>query len=308
MLDSTDHKIAIIQARMSSSRLPGKVLMEINGRPMLQHVIERSMRAEQIDDILLATTTDPSDDPLELFCHSKGIPCFRGSLSDVLDRYYQAARQFHADVIIRLTADCPLLDPTILDRTVSAFLGEQYESGSNTTKLPDYSSTNHSLTNTELPGPFHFAANRLPPPWNRTLPIGLDVEVCSFDALERAWRRADQLYQREHVMPYLYEGVMFPPARTPENNEWHIDSGLTPRGFKVALLNHRPDYGALRWTVDTHEDLEFVCRVYAHFGAFEFFDWKQVLALLEANPELTTINATVQHKTAFDVDQRTTSS
>ena len=112
------NKLAIIQARMSSSRLPGKVLMDITGRPMLEHVVVRTMKARSVDGIVIATTTDPSDDVLEQFCLTKGIPCCRGSLPDVLDRFYQASVQFNADVIIRLTADCPLLDPALIDLTV----------------------------------------------------------------------------------------------------------------------------------------------------------------------------------------------
>ena len=108
------NKLAIIQARMSSSRLPGKVLMDITGRPMLEHVVVRTMKARSVDGIVIATTTDPSDDVLEQYCLTKGISCWRGSLHDVLDRFYLASVQFSADVIIRLTADCPLLDPDVI--------------------------------------------------------------------------------------------------------------------------------------------------------------------------------------------------
>ena len=292
------NKLAIIQARMSSSRLPGKVLMDIAGQPMLQYVIERTMRAKMIDDIVLVTTTDPSDDVLEQFCHKQSIPCYRGSLPDVLDRYYQAAQQFHANVIIRLTADCPLIDPNVIDLTVSAFLGKSNQDTSLLSSLiPDYSLL--------ITRPFDFIADRLPPPWKRTLPIGLDVEVCSFDALERAWREADQMYQREHVMPYLYEGVFFPAGNLPLGTEWYIEQNTTPRGFRIALLNHNPDYGSLRWTVDTPADLEFVRQVYAHFKGQPGLGWQDILALLEREPDLASINAKVKHKSAFDIDQRT---
>ncbi|MFZ0533826.1 MAG: glycosyltransferase family protein [Anaerolineales bacterium] len=291
-------KLAIIQARMSSSRLPGKVLLDIAGRPMLQHVIDRTVNAKTIDDVVLATTTDPSDDVLEQYCQKQGIPCYRGSLSDVLDRFYQTAVQFHVDVIIRLTADCPLLDPTLIDLTMTAFLGKPLPlSPSYSSQLPD--------NNSRRAYPFHFAANRLPPPWKRTLPIGLDVEVCSFDALERAWREADQLHHREHVMPYLYEGVSFTQPNLPPETEWYIEQSTTPRGFRVALLNHHPNYGSLRWTVDTPADLEFVRQIYNNFEGQSVFSWQQVLALLEREPELAFINADVKHKSAYDVDHRT---
>ncbi len=283
---------------MSSSRLPGKVLKDIAGRPMLQHVIERTGRAKTINGTMIATTTDSSDDVIEQVCHQEGVPCYRGSLPDVLDRFYQAAQQLHADVIIRLTADCPLIDPDLLDLTVSTFLGEPLSQN------PIYSS--------QIPGnysrityPFDFVANRLPPPWKRTLPIGLDVEVCSFTALERAWKEADQVYQREHVMPYLYDGISFPPKDYPEDEEWYIEQNTSPRGFKVGLLNHNPDYGSLRWTVDTPADLEFIRQVHAHLDGQAGTGWQDILALLQQEPGLAAINADVKHKSAFDIDQRT---
>jgi spore coat polysaccharide biosynthesis protein SpsF len=277
---------------MSSSRLPGKVMLDIAGKPMLQHVIDRTLRALYVDRMVVATTTNPSDDILEQFCQKQALPCYRGSLLDVLDRFYQTARQFQADVVIRLTADCPLIDSGIIDRTVTAFLnGPVHASIPNLPKWPD-------------PLPFDFAANRLPPPWQRTLPIGLDVEVCTFTALERAWREADKFYQREHVMPYLYEEVNFFQRRRAKE-EWYLEQGTTPRGFKLALLNHTPDYGNLRWTVDTPADLEFVRQVHAHFGDQTNFDWTQILKLVEQRPELANINADVKHKSAFDVENHT---
>jgi spore coat polysaccharide biosynthesis protein SpsF len=293
------NNIAIIQARMSSSRLPGKVLEEIVGRPMLEHMFVRTMRARSVDAIVVATTTDPSDDVLEQFCLAKGVPCYRGSLPNVLDRMYRAAAHFHADVITRLTADCPLIDPAIIDLTVSAFLGQP---------LPQTSSASALIPGTQrpVPGSIDFATNRLPPPWKRSLPIGLDVEICTFDSLERAWKEADQAYQREHVMPYLYEGAVF--AQPDKSTEWYVEQGTTPRGFRVVLLNHQPDYGSMRWTVDTPKDLEFVRQVFAHFEPFQVFDWQDVIALLHREPDLAAINAAVPHKSAFDVDQRSTPS
>lgn len=171
---------AIIQARMSSSRLPGKVMQDLAGKPMLLRVVERARKASLVDSVWVATTSDPSDDPIQELCAAQRIPFLRGSMHDVLDRYYQTAREAGAQAIVRITADCPLLDPQLVDATIQAFLDGR-----------------------------DFAANRLPPPWTRSFPIGLDTEVCSFRALERAWKEAEQPYQREHVMPYLYEGVKF---------------------------------------------------------------------------------------------------
>lgn len=295
------NKLAIIQARMSSSRLPGKVLMDIAGKPMLERLIGRAQRARLIDRIVLATTTDTSDDILAKFCQRIDIPCYRGSMLDVLDRVYHAAIEFQAEIIVRLTADCPLLDPELIDLTISTFLGNinfpipQQEQ-------PDINQS------AQTPVSFDFAANRLPPPWKRTLPIGLDVEVCSLQALQQAWSEAKETYQREHVMPFLYEGVVFPTVDLSSGNEWYLDQGISPRGFRVALLNHFPDYGSLRWTVDTSVDLEFVRQIFAHFSSQAIFSWQQVLALLEQEPELAAINVNVDHKSAYDVDQRASDS
>jgi spore coat polysaccharide biosynthesis protein SpsF len=290
-------KLAIIQARMSSSRLPGKVLIDIAGKPLLQHMLERVQKAKYLDGVVIATTTDPSDDILERFCQDQKIACFRGSLPDVLDRCYQAASQFNAEVIVRLTADCPLIDPGLIDLTMDVFLGNP---------LPQNLSAFPGLTDQFSPVayPFDFVANRLPPPWKRTLPIGLDVEICSFESLQRTVKEAVQPYQREHVMPYLYEGVSFQETNLTPGQEWYIEYGNTPRGFRVCLLNHFPDYGALRWTVDTPADLEFVREIVAHFEGKPDFNWRDILALLEKEPDLTSINADVKHKSAFDVDHR----
>lgn len=247
--------LAIIQARMSSSRLPGKVLADIGGMPMLFHVVLRARRAQTIGQVIVATTTDPSDDPVAAFCQAQGIPYFRGDLMDVLDRYYQAARTFGGKMIVRLTADCPLIDPREIDRTVRAFFDGQVD----------------------------FAANRLPPPWKRTTPIGMDTEVVSFEALERAWREAGAKFEREHVMPYFYD-----------------QEGR----FKILLVDHEPDLGHLRLTVDTPEDLVLIRKVFAFFDDSDEIPLEQVIGLLEKNPDWLKINADIHHKSYNDVDQR----
>ncbi len=247
--------VAIIQARMGSSRLPGKVLKDIGGEPMLFRVVVRARRAQTIGRVVVATTTDPGDNPLADFCREQGFPCYRGDPHDVLDRYYQTARAFDAVTIVRLTADCPVIDPGEIDRTVGAFRDAGVD----------------------------FAANRLPPPWKRTTPIGLDTEVVTFQALARTWREADEKYQREHVMPYLYD----------------------KKGrFRILLVDHEPDYGHFRWTVDTPEDLTLLRRIYAHFGDGDDFYFQDVLRLMAEQPTLRRINADVSHKTFDDVDER----
>ena len=255
---------------MGSSRLPGKVLLDLAGKTMIQRVIERARQARTLSTVTVATTTDTSDDPVAAFAAATGVPFTRGSVHDVLDRYYQAARAHTADVVVRITADCPLLDAALVDQAVD----------------------------TLVDGGYDFVANRLPPPFERTFPIGLDVEVCTFAALERAWMEADQPFQHEHVMPFLYQDVALSAV------DERLSTGLSARGFKIAVLNHRPDYGAQRWTVDTTEDLEFVRRLFAYIGDKNDFTWYDVLAIIEKHPEITEINARVRHKTMKEIDPR----
>ena len=262
--------VAIIQGRMSSSRLPGKILADIAGQPMLQRVFIRTSRAAAVTETIFATTTDPSDDRVAEYCDFSGIPFTRGSLFDVLDRYYQAANGARAEVVVRITADCPVIDPALIDDVVNTLLDDEYD----------------------------FVCNRLPPPWHRTYPIGLDVEACTFKVLAKAWKEAQEPQHREHAMPYFYEGVEL----TTINRQ--LQTGTSPRGFKIALLNHITDFGDYRWTVDTPEDLEFIRQVYSHFDDRDDFSWKEVLDLVHDEPELMDINAGVQHKTLKDIDKR----
>lgn len=269
--------VAIIQGRMGSSRLPGKILADIAGQPMLQRVFTRTSRAATVAETIFATTTDANDDPVAEYCASTGIPFTRGSLYDVLDRYYRAARQTKADVVVRITADCPVIEPALIDEVVKAVINEQLSASS---------------------GQFDFAANRLPPPWKRTYPIGLDTEVCTFAALERAWKEAKEPQHREHVMPYFYEGV------TLKTENRTLQTGISPRGFRIALLHHTSDLGHYRWTVDTPADLEFIRQVYRRFDGRDDFTWKELLDLLRREPSLMNINAGIPHKTLKDIDER----
>lgn len=246
--------VAIIQARMASTRLSGKVLANLGGRPVLEWILRRAGRASLIDQVILATTTESEDDEIAEFCNAKAYECFRGSMQDVLDRYYQAALNTKADVVVRITGDCPLIDPGMLDSNIETFL--------------------------EADPPLDFAANRLP--YERTIPIGLDTEICTFPALQTAWTEATQPHQREHVMPFFYEN---------------------PDRFRILHIQHQPDYGHYRWTVDTPEDLTLLREVVAAFED-DRFSWQDVLALFEARPELAEINAAVSHKNHLDVDAR----
>ena len=262
--------VAIIQGRMSSSRLPGKILADIAGQPMLTRVFTRTSRAQTLDGVIFATTTDASDDPVAEYCDFSGISYTRGSLFDVLDRYYQTALQVKAYVVVRITADCPVIDPVLVDDVVNTLLEDEYD----------------------------FVCNRLPPPWNRTYPIGLDVEACTFKALKKAWKEAKEPQHREHAMPYFYEGVELSAISR------QLSEGTSPRGFRIALLNHTTDFGDYRWTVDTPEDLEFMRQIYSRFDGRDNFTWKEMLDLVHDEPKLMEINAGIQHKTLKDVDKR----
>jgi spore coat polysaccharide biosynthesis protein SpsF len=244
--------LAIVQARTKSTRLPGKVLALIHGEPMLAWVVDRARLARMLDEVVVATTTDESDDEIVHLCTTRDIRFYRGDPEDVLDRYWNTAETFNADIIVRLTADCPLLDPDLIDETVRILM--------------------------EAETPVDFVATRLP--WERTYPIGLDVEACTREVLGVAWHEANETYQREHVMPFIYEN---------------------PERFQILLLNADKDYGDLRWTVDTKEDLDFVREIASRLPDRSSFRWRDILSLINEDPTLKTINAGVKHKTHKDV-------
>ncbi len=165
--------VAILQARMSSSRLPGKVMLDLLGKPLILRQIERVRGARRMEELVLATSEDPSDDALATFCEEEKVGCFRGSLEDVLDRFYRAAQSRRPDYVVRLTGDCPLADPAVIDEVI-AFCQD---------------------------GGYDYASNTIEP----TYPDGLDVEVFKYSALESAWREAKLPSEREHVTPFIYK-------------------------------------------------------------------------------------------------------
>jgi len=243
--------VTILQARMTSTRLPGKVLKRASGRTMLERMLERVKEARLVDQVVVATTIDPTDDAIVKACRRYGTEVFRGSLQDVLDRYYQAAQQYQADIVVRLTADCPLIDAQLIDEVVDALITKQMD----------------------------FACNRLPPPFTRTYPIGLDVEACTFTALEDAWQNATHKHEREHVLPYLY---------------------AEPGQFKMLKLDYSEDLGHLRWTLDTPQDLILLRRIYRHFAGRNDFSWLDVLHLQREKPQIFQVNAAIRHKTYLE--------
>ena len=165
--------VAIVEARMRSSRLPGKVLRPILGRPMLQHLVERLRRARTLDGIVVATTADSSDDPVEALTSALGVGLFRGSEEDVLGRVLEAAHRAPADVIVEVTGDCPLVDPALVDQLVVLY----------------------------RTGGYDYVSNVL----ERTYPRGMDVQVFATTALEAADRATGDPVHREHVSLYIYE-------------------------------------------------------------------------------------------------------
>jgi glutamate-1-semialdehyde 2,1-aminomutase len=231
--------VAIIQARMGSTRLPNKVMKPIGGVPMIEILLARLSRAREIDQIVLATSSHIRNAPLVAHVQSLGYECIYGSENDVLERYIVAARQSLADVVVRITGDCPLIDPGLVDEIVRRFKSSDVD----------------------------YCSNVFP----ATFPDGLDTEVFSFQALERASQETNEVFDREHVTPYLRR------------------SGL----FKLGVLTHTKNLNCLRWTVDEQSDFDVVSRVFGHFAPNIHFSWTEVLTLQSKEPEIFVANQTI---------------
>jgi len=245
---------AIVQARMGSTRLPGKTLADIAGRPMLAWLVERARRIPGVERVIVATTERPADQAILRFAADHGVPAYAGSEDDVLDRFYQTARRHGIAVVVRVTPDCPLLDPAVSGAVLACFL--------------------------EGRGAIDYASNTQPP----TFPDGLDTEVFSSAALERAWREARLTSEREHVTPYIWK---------------------QPDTFRVANVTHEPNLSALRWTVDTAADLEFVRAVYGRLAASaETAGMDDVLGLLRRHPELAALNRGIARNEGYATSVR----
>jgi spore coat polysaccharide biosynthesis protein SpsF len=166
--------VVIVQARTSSTRLPGKILYEIFGKPLLLLQLERIRTAKMVNNIVVATTTDISDDPIIDLCKNNGFDYYRGKMNDLLDRHYKSAIEYNADIVVKIPSDCPLIDPSIIDKVI-----------------------NYYLNNINL---FDFVSNLHPPSY----PDGNDVEVIPIQILKIAWKQAEKQYELEHTTPYIW--------------------------------------------------------------------------------------------------------
>jgi spore coat polysaccharide biosynthesis protein SpsF len=245
---------AVVQARTSSTRLPGKVLRELpygSGVTTLQQVIRRLKRSEQLGDIIIATTIEGADEAIVKLSEKENVKWFRGSVDDVLERYYLAAKENDLDVIVRITSDCPCMDPEVVDWVLGKHLAAKAD-----------------FTSTSL---------------HRTFPQGLDIEVLSFDALERANSEAVEAFEREHVCPYIYK--------------------RKPHTFKICKVQaperfYGPD---IRITLDTTEDYILLCAVFDYlYQADEFFGAEDIIKLFRDKPWLKDINKNTIQKRIFD--------
>lgn len=211
---------------------------DIAGQSMLERVIRRVQRAKKIDEVVVATTKRPADDLTAAKAEELGVKAVRGSEDDVLDRYRQAAEETSADQIVRVSADSPFVDPHVIDDIIGKYMDASVD----------------------------YASNKL----NPSFPLGLDAEIFSRDALERAWQGSAAPFERAHVTYYMY------------SNDWK---------FKLLPVTTLPDRHEWRWTVDTPEDLEFARTVFNRLGGSNDFSWMDVVSLIEREPDIARINS-----------------
>jgi spore coat polysaccharide biosynthesis protein SpsF len=231
----------VIQARMSSQRLPGKSMLTLDGVPLLGHLLNRVSSRFSIDSIVVATSNHQEDDCIASYCSSYGVDSFRGSKSNVLERFHRALTTFGGDPVVRIGADCPLMDPDVIQQAVNL-----YEEGN---------------------GRWDYVSNTQ----ERTYPRGLDVEVFSRAAIEKAYAEASLPVEKEHVTPYIY---------------------FHPELFTIHHLKRSPPMDHYRWTVDTLEDFQLVQHVYAKIGGE--YSYHTVLELFQRYPHWININSAIQ--------------
>jgi len=215
--------IAIIQARIGSTRLPGKVLMEVNGRPLLAYQLDRISKSKKLDKVVVATSTLEKDNAIENFCKDYGVDCYRGSENDVMSRYYECCKQYNPDTVVRMTADCPLIDPEIIDKVVQKFKDDNVD----------------------------YCANTVPPEKSK-FPDGSDIEVFSMKALEMANTEVQDEHRREHVTFQFWQDLNYTSSQYIQNKDWS-NYRITvdyPEDFEVVrcilnVLNKKRTFGNL---------------------------------------------------------------
>ena len=240
--------VCIMQARTGSTRLPEKILKKLNNKTVLEHDIERVLKSKTIDKLVIATTRNKNDDIIVDIAKNYSIGFFRGSENNVLSRYYNAAKKYNANIVIRITSDCPLIDPEIIDDMVNEFV-----------KINNFEKLDY-LSNKII----------------MTYPRGLDVEVFSFEALEKTFLEATKKYEKEHVTPYIY---------------------LNQNIFIVKNYENDIDYSMFRWTLDTEEDFLLIKTIYDHlYIEHSTFLFKDILKYVIDNPEISKINEHIRQK------------
>lgn len=227
----------IIQARMGSTRLPGKVLKNLDSdKTVLDYVIQQLRNSKLIDKLVIATTDLEEDEVITKHARVIGIEYFRGSSLNVLDRFYNCAKKFSFSTIVRITADCPLIDPQIVDLVIEKFKEQSYDYGTNC--------------------------------FPRTFPYGTEVEVFSFNALERMWKNATMPYEKEHVTPYIKE----------HNEE-----------FRIFNIKNKKDFSNYRYVIDVINDLQLVRKIVSNIKKKPIL-MNDIVDLLSNNSKLMDVN------------------
>ena len=239
---------AIIQARLSSTRLPGKILKKVVNKTLLEHIIERIKYSKYIDNIIVATTKNKIDNQICQLLNKIGISYYRGSEEDVLERYYQTAIKFGCEYISRVTADNPFVDPKVTDQVIKMFMKEKLD----------------------------FAYNDKPP----TYPEGINAEIFTFKALQKAQKESMDSFEREHVTQYFYRH---------------------PELFKQQNMKNNVDLSYLRWTVDTLDDFRMAQEVYRKlYNDKPIFLMNDILKLIEKYPSIAKMNENVKRSYMYN--------
>lgn len=244
--------VVIIQARMNSTRLQGKVLLPLAGKPLLERMIERVRYARTHFRLIVATTTDPADDPIRNLCAELGVECFSGDPYDLLDRHYRCARWVDATAVVKIPSDCPLIDPNVIDLVLAKFIATypQY----------DYVSNLHPAT----------------------FPDGNDVEIMKFSILEKAWHEASKDFEREHTTPYIWEqpnrftigNVKLSGCDMSMSHRWTIDY---EDDYRLIALVFQELYLPRRPVFTMHEILDLIYRkpeiaqINAHYAGVNWY-------------------------------------